>query len=84
MNLLLVHQRGILGPNPGPVPYCSPAFLSMISRSGPRSRLNAGVSKAATFNLGWEASVRCIALTVAARGARRKRDSSVNVKGSIS
>jgi len=38
-------------------PY-SPAFLSMISRNGPSSRVNAGASSAATFNFGADASLR--------------------------
>jgi hypothetical protein len=38
-------QRDIL-------PYRSPALRSMISRRGPRRRVKAGASRAATFNLG--------------------------------
>lgn len=39
-------------------PYLSPAFLSMISRKGPSSRVKAGASSAATFNFGVNPSFR--------------------------
>ena len=48
----------------------------MISRRGPRRRVNAWASSAATLSLGVEGSDLYTALTVAARGARRKRESS--------
>lgn len=57
-------------------PYASPAFRSMISRSGPRSRVNAWASNSATLSFGFDESVRATALTVAARGARRRSESS--------
>jgi len=65
--LYLVEYRG---------PYVSPALRSMISRSGPRSLVNAWASNAATLSFGFDGSERTMALTVAARGARRRRDSS--------
>src|SRR5215472_16761053 len=55
-------------------PYFSPAFRSIISLRGPSKRVNACASSAATFNLGFEGSVRYTALTVAARGARSNRE----------
>src|SRR3984957_16176222 len=60
-----------------PRPYCSPAFLSIISRRGPSKRVNAGASSAATFSFGELVLVRWIALTVAARGASLNSDNSV-------
>jgi len=64
-------------------PYASPALRSMISRSGPRSRVNAWASNAATLSFGFDGSVRTMALTVAARGARRRSDSSDTSKRSL-
>ena len=57
-------------------PYACPALRSMISRSGPSSLVNACASSAATLSFGLLASGRSIALTVAARGSRRSKDSS--------
>ena len=48
----------------------------MISRRGPSSRVNAGASSAATFSFDPVVPVRVIALTVAARGSRRRSESS--------
>ena len=66
-----VNHREILWTGPYPGPYASPARRSIISRSGPRRRVNAAASNAATLSFGVDA------LTVAARGDRRRRDNSV-------
>jgi len=50
---------------------------------GPRRRVNAAALSAATLSLGWAASVRTLARTVARRGSVFKRASSERARGEI-